>query len=213
MYRIDNASASATKPDYGSAGTESYFQDTNPAGGTVVPAWFVNQVQEELRAVVVGAGGTPSKSNDHQVWDAIVSYVSAQITEKAASLKAQQYAIGDIFITTRSGNPATLLGYGTWVRVAEGMTLVGYKSSDPDFSTIGNTGGEKTHTLTTDEIPSHKHSLSPSVKTFGGAYGLDATGNGAGSPESITETQTSGGGLAHNNMPPYYVVAMWLRIS
>ncbi len=38
-----------------------------------------------------------------------------------------------------------------------GKVGVGLNSSDTDFAKLGNTGGEKTHTLSTDEMPGHNH--------------------------------------------------------
>lgn len=40
-----------------------------------------------------------------------------------------------------------------------GRVPVGLDSGDSDFNTAGNTGGSKTHTLSTAEIPSHNHSI------------------------------------------------------
>lgn len=143
MYRIDNTSAASTKPSYGSAGTEAFFQDTDPSGGTVVPAWWANQIQEELRAVVVAGGLTPTKSNDAQVLAAINALIAAAITAAAASLTPQQYQVGDLFYTTRSGNPSSLLGYGTWALYGAGRVGVCVDTTDPDFATVGLTGGRK----------------------------------------------------------------------
>ena len=41
-----------------------------------------------------------------------------------------------------------------------GRTCVGLNIDDTDFNTIGKTGGEKSHTLTIDELPSHDHVIS-----------------------------------------------------
>ncbi len=74
MYRIDDPSASATLPTPEAALTEGYWTEGNPGSG--IPAtlerasWF-NMVQEELRAIVVAAGLTPSKTTYNQVLSAI----------------------------------------------------------------------------------------------------------------------------------------------
>jgi microcystin-dependent protein len=38
-----------------------------------------------------------------------------------------------------------------------GRTLVGHDASQPEFDVLGETGGAKTHTLTTAQMPSHTH--------------------------------------------------------
>jgi hypothetical protein len=49
------------------------------------------------------------------------------------------YAVGDLYITTRAGNPATLLGYGTWAAFGDGRFLL-------SGATAGVTAGSATHT-------------------------------------------------------------------
>lgn len=39
-----------------------------------------------------------------------------------------------------------------------GKVPVGVDDSDTDFATVEKTGGEKTHTLTVDELAKHEHS-------------------------------------------------------
>ena len=46
-----------------------------------------------------------------------------------------------------------------WTQVAAGKVIVGLNTGDADFDNPGDTGGEKTHTLTTNEMPSHSHSI------------------------------------------------------
>lgn len=87
----------------------------------------------------------------------------------------------------------------------EGLVTVGVDSNDTDFDTIGETGGEKTHTLTTDEIPSHHHDVGWDYE--------GATGGGHGTllrpqwnnPQYQYDTSNTGGGQAHNNLQPYVV--------
>lgn len=73
---------------------------------------------------------------------------------------------------------------------------------------LGDTGGAKTHTLTTDEIPAHTHSVHDHET---GVIGLEILP--ASTPALTSGTSGStGGGEAHNNMPPYaalnaYIIA------
>ena len=66
------------------------------------------------------------------------------------------YPVGTIYYTENNDfNPATQWG-GTWEEI-EGKFVLGCDSSDR--VTSGLTGGEETHTLTTNEIPSHSHTF------------------------------------------------------
>ena len=73
------------------------------------------------------------------------------------SSAAAAWPVGSVFISTVSTNPATLLGFGTWAAFGAGRVMVGLDSGDIDFDTEEETGGAKTHTLTSAEMPSHTH--------------------------------------------------------
>ncbi|WP_147309824.1 hypothetical protein [Paraburkholderia sp. BL6669N2] len=79
MFRIDDPSAATSLPTPEAAGTEGYWTEGNPASGTPATleraSWF-NMIQEELRAIVVAAGLTPSKTTYTQVRDAITNMMS-----------------------------------------------------------------------------------------------------------------------------------------
>ena len=48
----------------------------------------------------------------------------------------------------------------------KGKVIVGYNASETEFDTIGETSGEKAHTLTVNEIPSHNHVF---TEAYGGS--------------------------------------------
>jgi len=120
------------------------------------------------------------------------------------------YPVGSIYINaTSSTNPATLLGFGTWVAFGAGKVIVGLDSTDTDFDSAEETGGAKTHTLTTSEIPSHTHTTTIGVASGGSAPGALENRTPTG---GVNYTSSStGGGQAHNNLQPYIVAYMWKR--
>ena len=124
------------------------------------------------------------------------------------------YPVGSIYINAAvTTNPATLLGFGTWVAFGTGRMMVGYDASDTDFDALQETGGAKTHTLTTSELPSHTHKNPAGISPAPNANDLDITGGNGATVASNVVTDATGGGSAHNNMPPYIVAYMWRRTA
>ena len=123
------------------------------------------------------------------------------------------WPVGSVFLSVVSTNPATLLGFGTWSQIAGGRMLVGQTGSDVDFDTAEETGGEKTHTLTTQEIPAHTHSQTAPTSASGGSVRFATDTNANGAVTDVNATGSAGGGGAHNNMPPYLVVYVWKRTA
>lgn len=94
----------------------------------------------------------------------------------------------------------------------KGKTTVGLDIDDTDFNELGKTGGEKTHTLTENEIPQMDVHMTKDTwfdrggLEAGGAVNrkVVAGGGTGGSPEFVIGT-VNGGGQAHNNLQPYIV--------
>ena len=114
------------------------------------------------------------------------------------------YPVGSIYIAYNHTNPGTLFG-GTWTRI-ENSFLWGCDAS----GAIGQTGGEKTHTLTANEMPKHTHGGTYTNAGTSRTHGWLASGGGAAMGFDAVE---AGGGAAHNNMPPYVQVSIWRRTA
>ena len=124
------------------------------------------------------------------------------------------YPVGSIYINAAvTTNPATLLGFGTWVAFGSGRMMVGYNAADSDFDALQETGGAKTHTLSISEIPSHNHNNPKGVKPPFNSNDVDITGgNGTTIADNIV-TDNTGGGQAHSILNPYIVAYMWRRTA
>jgi len=123
------------------------------------------------------------------------------------NILSQAYPIGSIYMSVNETNPSTLFG-GTWEKI-EDRFLLGASTKYQ----AGTTGGEETHTLTIDEMPTHNHEThSFYTYTNSGINGSLANLNG-GYLIYVSGTFYQGGSQPHNNMPPYLSVYMWKRIA
>lgn len=113
-------------------------------------------------------------------------------------------------------NPTTLFG-GTWISWGSGRVPVGVDTSQTEFNTVEKTGGEKTHQLTVNEMPSHTHALNN-----GNPGGNIESWNGNYFPANSETNRTygyempvgfAGGDQPHNNLQPYITCYMWKRTA
>ena len=130
------------------------------------------------------------------------------------------YPIGTIYQNASvSTNPSILFGFGTWVAWGSGRVPVGIDTSQTEFNTVEKTGGEKAHTLTTDEMPSHGHQIDLVVNPntgsrYGNGYFASGGGNAAWANATVAIiTNNSGSDGAHNNLQPYITCYMWKRTA
>lgn len=136
------------------------------------------------------------------------------------------YPIGTYYETSDLNFDPNIMWGGTWELDEDGTVLVSKSNvSDSKFNAdLGTVVGEETHTLTTNEIPSHKHD----DIEVGGNH-LTAWNNKDGSTaiislESLSSTNGvanqnyfgtgyAGGGQAHNNVQPSKIVNRWHRTA
>lgn len=83
----------------------------------------------------------------------------------------------------------------------KGRVPVGYDSAQTEFSALGKTGGEKSHSLTADENGPHTHEISSYIY-LDGSY-LDLNVSDIPCMYTISDSASSGLGTAHNNLQPY----------
>lgn len=135
--------------------------------------------------------------------------------------------VGFVLTLYSHADPNDMYPGTTWLRIQNAF-LWGCDASGK----IGQTGGEKTHVLTVNEIPSHNHAEQLRVHGYSGwadytttgytvmfdyatdnkYFSKDQTRKSALVAAGATTTNT-GGGAAHNNMPPYVQVSIWHRTA
>lgn len=120
------------------------------------------------------------------------------------------YRVGRIYQSTENVSPAAFMG-GSWERIQDVFLLCA-----GSIYAAGTTGGEANVTLTVNQIPAHDHVLNvyniemdaPSGELVISPAKVDANANLTSYP-----TRNTGGGQAHNNIPPYLAVYCWRRVA
>ena len=130
-------------------------------GGNFTPA-----KEEVIRGTVSGTNlinctrGVEGTAQAHAAGEVVNSLLTAsmwnEFSQYVKDVGLVMYPVGSIYTTIINTNPNTYFG-GTWVSFATGRTLVGVDTGQTEFDTIEETGGAKTHTLTSGEMPSHTH--------------------------------------------------------
>ncbi len=162
--------------------------------------------------------------------------LSDEITERKSEDEAEMAERSHIGLIVQSTTLDTeekvinLYGGIRW-ELIQGRFLLGKSDEHP----IGTTGGEEKHTLTEEEMPTHKHSGKTGIAETNAIRvvslaGLRSernhiTGFGDGTYADINdifpgqnhwhsfETSNVGNNAPHNNMPPYKTVYIWERVE
>ena len=160
------------------------------------------------------------------LFEVINAYVPTKTSEltndsgfiTAADIGNALYPVGSIYMSVNNTNPSTFFG-GTWEAWGAGKVPVGVDTADTDFNAVEKTGGEKTHTLTVNEMPKHSHSLptfysnpeKENITFADSAFNADKASDG--NVSNGGQVISTGGGQAHNNLQPYITCYMWKRTA
>lgn len=170
----------------GVATAEEYFRDTNnnwvkistEPGGDTLPIGAITQFS-----------GNTAPTN----W----LFCNGQ----AVSRITYSELFGVIGTTYGEGDGSTTFNLPDFI----GRVPVGIDTEDSDFDVLGEIGGEKKHTLTVEEMPSHSHEQYVTANVGYTATRLDF--NSEGNSERYPQCQTgeAGGDQPHNILQPYAV--------
>lgn len=172
---------------------------------------------------VIVANGVTHNNKDNWIWQKY-STTTGKVFERykansnnwttwVAPNLNQFYPIGSIYQSTAPTSPTTFMG-GVWERFGNGRALVGVDEADADFNAANKQGGEKKHTLTVDEMPSHSHRQYVSANNGNDSIRRDWSSDGAGKAyDQGMETGRAGGNRSHNNLQPYITIYRWRRTA
>ena len=212
--------------------TDFHFDIPAPIGTTVVvageeqesvsfksdPQTQINNVVQEIENIT---DNISTLQDDIEELGNELNTTNSNLTTETENLQTQInniwskiYPVGAIYISINSTSPASIFG-GTWESI-QGRFLL----ASGNGYTTGETGGEATHTLTINEMPSHTHTMSAGItnSTNHEHSAVNGTNVIAMCPTLAQRdynplSNANGGNQSHNNMPPYLVVNIWKRIA
>ena len=180
---------------------------TDSLGNTAVYYQVLPTRKWAMKFRPTGNGVAFGKAAEYNNTFEITENWSIRVGGKAASefIRDIVYPVGSIYMSVNSVSPATLFG-GTWEQLEDRFLLAAGQTY-----TAGDTGGEATHTLTVDEMPSHTHGQRSRYSASNGSYTPAFPWVSDNGTERQAKTMATGGDQPHNNMPPYLAVYMWKR--
>ena len=222
MFQIDGPGIVGAKPARTVLGTIGWFnQSPGSSPGTVVTAEWLNMIQAEVLAVVTGAGLTPDKAVDNQLYQAIVALTGAVVPPgliapyggetapigwllcdgSAVDRTAYSNLFAAIGTTYGAGNGSTTFNVPDLRgRVAAGKDPTGTRLTNttmtPDGNTLGAVGGQQTETAGVNV------SVSGSISGFtGGSLSVGVTSTSMDLPNSTGSAGDTGSSTqyARNN--------------
>jgi len=142
-------------------------------------------------------------NSDLDILDTTLKSLQDQITALSIST---QLPIGSLYWNkTNATNPATLLGYGTWVAVTDKFIVA-------RGSTYTGTGGAATVTLSSANLPSTTLTVRTGGTVSGPATGIVMNAT-AGSENGTANTSSFGSGSAFSIIPTYQAAYCWERTA
>lgn len=143
-----------------------------------------------------------------------------EMNDALATIFNMVYPVGSIYMSASLSTAGAVNAVlpGTWQSWGTGRVPVGVDTNQTEFNSVEKTGGEKTHTLTRAEMPTHTHGANSQWVGYADSGTWLSIPSGSGFQTGTYErsgytTQSAGGGDAHNNLQPYITCYMYKRIS
>lgn len=179
----------------GTAGVLDFKDEDDMASdsATAIPS------QQSVKAYVdASAGGGGAEVGSIVMWGAAVAPVGYVLCDGAAISRIVYATLFALIGTTYgSGDGTTTFN----VPNMKGKVVVGFNSAETEFDALGETGGAKTHTLSTAEMPSHNHGL-PTRASGNTTFGIPNS-SASSYNYNVLYSASEGGGGSHNNLQPY----------
>ncbi len=153
-----------------------------------------------------------------------IDIMNTTINELTIALLDKFYPIGSYYETSDIGFDPNVSWGGTWTQDTIGLsTIAANTGEDPEIGTlntrvdlaVGNTIGEKKHTLTINEMPKHKHGAKIRIGWGAGGLGSGWARVDANDPKTAwtADINETGGSVSHNNVQPSIGVIRWHRTA
>ncbi len=201
-----------SKADLNGSSSEDFAMDNGTVAGTLAVTGATTLTGTTT------LGGNPTTTTQSAGNNTTRIATTEFVTTAANALNAAAYPVGSIFTTTvayaDSDAVVTAIGGTTWAAFGAGKVLVGLDAGDTDFDTSEETGGAKTdsHTLSTDEIPAHTHTIASHVTDGASNQGVMNSSTAEGTKTTNANT-TTGSAHEHDIVQPYIVVYFWKRTA
>lgn len=170
------------------------------------------------------------------------TYLGVAVANDSEMLPRQMIASVGYAFAAGNGVPKGGIIMWSGATVPEGWALCDGANGTPDLRNrfvvgssstyaVGATGGEATHLLTANEMPSHTHVQDAHMHGITANYTLNSSGSHNGrdgwvttglnnsnmagdsfAKSSIATNNLTGGGQAHNTLPPYYALAFIMKL-